>query len=213
MHPLERALRQTVLWLAPALAACLALLAVPQPTNPLGLVIAQLAAVVAFGIALAVSVSRLAPDDEWFAGSGWSATTRRLAGASTLVALTTGAVGLLTLASSAALRLEPSLQFLQLLSALDIAWAGAAVVVGASLKWGAGAAWAGGGLLGVLCVLTLWRYLDNVGFTPEGGWLVSGSDLFRYVIPFDMAAAVVAVVVLVAGAQSVGLTEQAKPQS
>ena len=67
--------------------------------------------------------------------------------------------------------------------------------------------------LGVFCVFSIWRYLDIVGFTESGGWKVSGPDLMQYVIPFDMAAAVVAVVLLWRGSQAGLRTEQARVQS
>lgn len=213
MHPLESSLVLAVRWLVPALAVTPLLLAVPEPGDPFGLVMTQLSIIVLFGVALAVALTgHLA--GIWFPGSGWAPSRRLLAAAASLVAIDTGAVALLTLASSAALRLDPSLQFLQLLSALDIAWAGAAIALGCYLIWNSRrAAWLGGVVLGVFCVFSIWRYLDIVGFTAAGGWRVSGSDLMRYVIPFDMAAAVVALALLWRGAQ-VGLrTEQAKLQS
>ena len=214
MHSLERAVIGTVQWLVPALLASVVLLAVPVQEDPLVLFIGQLSVLVVFGLALAVHLTPLVAGDEWFSESGWSPARRRLAAASTLVALDTGAVALLTLASSAALRLEPSLQFLQLLSGLDIAWAGAAIVFGSYLRWGTRtAAWIGGAILGVFCVFSIWRYLDIVGFTGDGGWQVSGSDLMRHVIPFDVLAAVVAVGVLWTGAHAGLRTEQAKLQS
>jgi hypothetical protein len=213
VNPLERALIATVRWLAPALALCMLLLAVPQQDDPFPVFMIQLAVIVAFGIALALHMTRFVASDAWFSGSGWPAARRRLAAAAALVALTTGAVALVTLASSAALRLEPSLQFLQLLSALDIAWAGAAVALGSYLRWGTRAAWLGGIVLGVFCVFSIWRYLDIVGFTASGGWQVSGSDLMRYVIPYDMVAGAVAVIILWVGAHTGLRTEQARLQS
>jgi hypothetical protein len=213
MHPLEGALILTVRWLVPALVVTPILLVVPQPGDPFGLFVAQLGAIVLFGIALAVALTRHLAGP-WFRETDWAPPRRLLAGAAALVALDTGAIALLTLASSAALRFDPSLQFLQLLSALDIVWAGAAIVAGAYLIWGSKrAAWMGGLLLGVFCVFSIWRYLDIVGFTPAGGWKVSGVDLMRYVIPFDMAAAVVAVVMLWRGAHAGLRTEQARLQS
>ena len=65
----------------------------------------------------------------------------------------------------------------------------------------------------MFCVFSIWRYLDIVGFTATGGWKVSGADLMRYVIPFDMAAAVVAVLLLWRGAHAGLRTEHARPQS
>lgn len=214
MHPLERSLILTFRWLVPALLVTPVLLAVPRPEDPLALFMVQLSLLVGFGIALAVALMRFVYSDQWFAGNAWSVGKRRLAAATALVALDTGAVALVTLASSAALRLDPSLQFLQLLSALDIAWAGAAIAVGSYLRTGArSAGWAGGAILGVFCLYSIWRYLDIVGFTDSGGWKVSGSDLLRYVIPFDVVAAVVAVAILWVGAHAGREIEQARPQS
>lgn len=213
MPPLEQAVVRAALMLLPALLASIVLLAVPFPDDPLWLVIGHLSALVAFGVVLAVRLAPLARHGEWFRGTNWSPPRRRLAGAVAVVVVVSGAVALLTLASSAALRLQPSLQFLQLLSALDIAWAAAAIVVGAELRWGRVSAWGGGLVLGVFCVFSLWRYLDVVGFTENGGWRVSGTDLWRYVIPSDMAAAVAALIVLGAGVRSPQRIEQAKLQS
>ncbi|NNF09094.1 MAG: hypothetical protein HKN74_02305 [Acidimicrobiia bacterium] len=214
MHPVELSVRYVLMWLLPGLLAGVALLAVPRPDDPFLLFIVHLTGLVGFGIALAVGLTRFLDDEAWFAGTGWRPGRIRFAAAALLVALDTGAVALLTLASSAALRLDPSLQFLQLLSALDIAWAGAAIVFGMYLlRRTRTAAWAGGIALGAFCIYSVWQYLDVVGFTPAGGWLVSGSDLMRYVIPFDMAAAIVAVIVLWRGAHAGLRTEQATLQS
>ena len=213
MAPLEQAVVRTTQMLLPALVASIALLAVPSPGDPFGLFMIHLSVLVAFGIVIAVRLVPLASREDWFSATAWPATRRRLAGAVALVAVVTGAVALLTLASSAALRLQPSLQFLQLLSALDIAWAAAAIVIGADLRWGRAAAWVGGLVLGVFCVFSIWRYLDIVGFTEAGGWLLSGADLWRYVIPFDMMAAFAALIILTAGIWSPQRTEQARLQS
>lgn len=214
MVPIEHALVTTVRWTLGALLVTPLLLFVPQQDDPLGLFLVHLSVVVTFGLALAVSLAHLA-HLQWFVGQSWASPTRALAGAAALVALVTGAVALVTLASSAALRFDPSLQFLQLLSTLDIAWAGAAIVIGSELRWGTRAAWIGGLALGVFCVGSIARYLDVVGFTADNGWLVSGADLMTYVIPYDMAAAVAAVAVLVVGTRwaSDQRTEHASAQS
>lgn len=212
MVAVERALIVSARWTLAGLALAPLLLAVSQPADPLVLFLAHLSLVVAFGVGLAVRVSPYVLNP-WFDGQPWDVWMRRLATGMVLVALVTGAVALVTLASAAALRFHPSLQFLQLLSAVDIAWAGTAIVLGSRLRWGVRAAWVGGVALGVVCVATIARYLDAVGFTADNGWLVSGSDLMRYVIPFDMAAGLVAVVVLVMGARAYQPTEQASPQS
>lgn len=113
-------------------------------------------------------------------------------GLSTIV-IVTGTVGLATLASSAALRYQPSTQFLQLLSALDIAWAVATVMVAAYWLWGRRYAVAGGLAVVAVCLWAIWRYLDNVGFGPNGGWRLRAAPLWEYVLIYDMAIAVIAI--------------------
>jgi len=129
----------------------------------------------------------------WFAGSRLRFEQRVLATGVATVILVTGVVGLATLASSAALRFQHSTQFLQLLSALDIAWAAATVMVAAYWLWGRVAALIGGAAVGVLCVATIARYLKEVGFTTRGGWRLRASDLWTYVLPFDTAVALIAI--------------------
>ena len=131
----------------------------------------------------------------------WPENRKRLAGGIALVVIVTGVVGLVTLASSAALRLQPSLQFLQLLSALDIAWAAGAVLIGGYRLWSRRTARVAGLTVGVSCVLSIWNYLRVVGFTADGGWLLDGGQLMRLVLPFDMLAAAIASGVLFAGAR------------
>ena len=113
--------------------------------------------------------------------------------------IVTGVIGLVTLATSGSLRFQPSLQFLQLLSALDIAWAGAAIVFGVWRRWGRTAAIWGGVALGVACVASIWNYLRIVGLGGDGGWAVDGGELMRLVIPSDVMAATVAIVLLWVG--------------
>jgi hypothetical protein len=181
--------------------------------EPLGWFITQLVVLVAIGHAMTITLMNLG-NEPWFVGMAWSPTIRSIASGIGLVVLVTGTVGLITLASSAALGFDPSLQYLQLLSALDIAWAGAALTIGVyrAFSW----LWAlfAGSVLGVICVWSIWNYLTNVGFGPEGSWIVSGPDLARFVIPFDVIAAVMAVVFFLVGVRSqVHATEQPSPQS
>ncbi len=207
---MERAFVGMLPWLAGGLAGSLPLLLVP-PGRPLLVATAQLAAVVALGLAAAVALAPLADAPGWYASAPplW----RRLGAAATVVAIVTGMTGLVALASAAALRLDPSLQFLLVISALDVSWAVAAVVIGGRRGWGTPAAVVGGAALAAGCVAALWWYLDAVGFTPAGGWVVDGGELVRRVLPFDAAAAVAALVVLVAGTRRGQPMAQLSPQS
>jgi len=211
--PIEKALVRTVRWLLGGLVASLPLLFVTVSDEPLGWFVAQLGILVAFGIALTIDLMAYG-DEPWFVGTAWIPAVRETASGIGLVVLVTGTVGLVTLASSAALRFDPSTQFLQLLSALDIAWAGAALAIGVyratSRTWAIVAA----GALGIVCVWSIWNYLSIVDFGPNGSWVVSGSDLMRYVIPFDIAAATMAVGAFLFGVRArLQATEQPRPQS
>ena len=200
LSPLEDAVAVAFPYLAGALVAVSVLLAVPADTDPFVLSIVHLSAVVAVALVIAIRLAPLSERD-WFAGRAWAPWRRRLAGSVSLVVIVTGVTGLLTLASSAALRFQPSLQFLQLLSALDISWAAGAVIVGGHRLWSRRIAGIAGVVVGVACVASIWNYLRVVGFTGDGGWLVDGAELMRLVIPFDMLAAIVAGLTLVWGAR------------
>ena len=214
MPAAEAVLLRSVPWLIGGLAVSGLLLLLPVSGSDQSLyrVIGHLSALVAFGFALTTQVAPLT-DEPWFSITSASPRLRGLGGAAVTIAVVTFAVALVTLASSAALRYDPSLQFLQLLSAMDIAWVVAAVFIGARWRWGIAAAWIGGILIGVACVWSIWRYLDAVGFTADGGWLVSGPELVRLVIVFDIMAALVAVGVVVIGALRRYSTAQRSPQS
>jgi hypothetical protein len=196
--PMERVVLAAVPFLVAGLVLSLPLLLVTRTPPPITPVIVHLSGLVLLGLVTAVWLAPLAGAD-WFLGRAWSAWWRLVASGVTVVVITTGVVGLVTLASSAALQFPPSMQFLQLLSALDIAWAGGALVVGAHRAWGRAAAVAAGVVLGVVCVFAIWRYLDVVGFGPSGEWIVDGPALWRNVIPADTAAALVAIVVFTYG--------------
>ena len=214
MSPVERALARSLIWLAAGLlvSVLLVFLPHPEPGRLLLVVTFHLGAVVAFGLGVALDLARFT-EGPWFAGMGASLLLRRVGAMASIIALTTGIVALVTLASSAALGYEPSLQFLQLLSALDIAWAAAGLMFGVRLMAGDRWALVAGLMLVVICIWSIWRYLDVVGFTADGGWLVSGPDLWRYVLPFDIAAAALAITALAAGLRSSQPTEQRSPQS
>ncbi len=168
-------------------------LLVPQPDDPLLTATVHLALLVVFSIGLTFHLAPLA-DEPWFDGLNMGEQGRRALTWVSIIVMVTGATGLVTLATSAALRYDPSLQFLQMLSSTDIAWAAAAVTLGFRRRFGAGVASSAAGVLGVVCVWSIWRYLDTVGFTVDGGWLLRASQINRLVLPYDMAAAVIAVV-------------------
>lgn len=196
MNGLERATARTIRWLLPGLIVTPFLLVTPPPHGSTPWILVHLTVLVTFGLILTMALFEEL-DTPWFDRLG--RITRLLASAASLVALATGAVGLLTLASSAALRLDPSLQFLQLLSALDIVWAAGATALGARLLGGRRVGWLAGGAIVAICVWSVAAYLNAVGYTPTGGWLVDGNAMWRYILPYDMAAAAIAITTLVLG--------------
>ncbi|MEX0700164.1 MAG: hypothetical protein WD354_10590 [Acidimicrobiia bacterium] len=163
--------------------------------------IVHLSALVLFGLFLVRDLARFL-DGSWFLWLGQ--VSRHVAAGAAVVALTTGAVALVTIATSAALRFDASLQFLQLLSALDIAWVVAATLLGVRWLAGKGIGDLAGTMIGIVCVWSIWNYLQIVGFAEDGGWLVDGSAMLRYVIPYDIVAAVVATTALTTGARRAG---------
>ena len=212
-RPAETAIVVAAPYLIGGVMAGLPLLLVPGDVSRLVLVTLHLSALVTLALALAL---RLAPliDEDWFLDRSWSHRRRRLAAAAVLIAIVALVIGLVTLVTSAALRLQPSLQFLQLLSALDIAWAVAALVIGLRALAGRATAVTGGVVLDVVCVAALWNYLRIVGFEADGGWLLDGDRLMQLVIPADMVAASLAAVVLVMGVRRLDQPlEQASDQS
>jgi len=152
----------------------------------------QLVLLVALGFLL---TTRLLPftDTIWFGSSSLRGVGRVYGTGLVVIVIVAGTVGLVALASSAALRLQPSTQFLQLLSALDIAWAAATVMV--ALYWlrGKRAALVGGAMVGIVCIASIARYLDAVGFTPRGRWRLDAASLWEYVLPYDIAVALIAI--------------------
>lgn len=195
-HPLERALVLATKWTLIGASVSVSLLAVPESftsRNRLIVTTVHLSVIVLSATVLSWRLNDLV-DQEFFPD------VRRpwLASTVSIVAVVVGFGALVTLASSAALRYDPSLQFLQLLSALDVAWSAAAFgfgmrVVAGSERVGRWAALA----LDAICVFSIWNYLRVVGFTSDGGWLVDRGELLSLVIPFDVAAAVMAISALI----------------
>ena len=201
-HPLENLLKRglkSVLWAGIPLAA--ASLLIPAPSDDTTLywyVIVQLTVIQAAVLMFVIVVSPTV-DQDWFAD------TRRpwLARTASLVALAVGVAALITLAASAAARYQPSLQFLQLLSSLDIAWVVAALYLGGRVLWGQRIAITAGVMLLVACVVSIAVYLHRVGFTAEGGWLVDGGQLLRVVLPSDVMAALISMTVVLLASRRV----------
>ena len=179
---------------------------------PFTLVVVHLTVLVLLGLAASLRLAPFAGAD-WFLGRPWTSFWRAIASGVSVVFLVTGMVGLVTLASSAALRYPPSLQFLQLLSALDIAWAGAALVVGVYRAWRLPAAVVAGSILAVVSASGRSGGIWTLSASARAG---SGSStrrvLMRRVLPFDIAAAVMAVGALLFGTRRQAM-EQASPQS
>ena len=195
------------MWVIP-LSAFMLFIEAPSPEE--GLLAYSTIHLLLLQLAVLVLAAELAP----LLNTPWFPAVRRqwLASAVSLVALVTGFAALLTLATSAAARYDPSFQFLQLLSSLDIAWVTSAMFFGAWRMWGRTAAWVLGTVIIVVCVASIAFYLNVVGFTPAGGWLVDGGELLRIVIPADMVAAIAAIAVLL-GAGFSQPTVQRNPQS
>ena len=149
-------------------------------------------------------------DDPWFENvkRSW------LASSASLIAGAVGFSALLTLGTSAAARYDVSLQFLQLLSSLDIAWVVAALYLGTRALANRRLAIPAGSALLIACVASIAIYLSVVGFSADGGWLVDGAELMRIVLPSDLMAAIISLtVLLIASSRKVQPTEQARLQS
>ena len=211
-HPLETtlgtALRLLLIWGVPL---SLAALIFPAPSPGDSLLVYVTVHLIVLQTATLVLTIRLAPlsDTPWFAGLRY----QWLASAASLVAVAVGFAALLTLATAAAARYDPSLQFLQLLSSLDIAWVVAALYLGSRVLWSKTAALVAGTVILIACVASITLYLNEVGFTSDGGWLVDGQAMMTIVLPADMVAAVISITVLLLASRRSQPTAQAKPQS
>lgn len=211
-HPAEtilsRGLSKLLIWGIPLSIAALVF---PSPKDGalLAYTLIHLTAIQVLTLMFTVSIAGHI-DDEWFGES------RRpfLARSAALIAASVGFSALLTLATSAAARYDVSLQFLQLLSSLDIAWVVAALYLGTVKLWGRVAGAVLASFLVAACVWSIAAYLQAVGFGPDGEWVVNGSQMMRIVLPADLAAAVVSLSLLFAAARVADQpTEQPSPQS
>lgn len=211
-QPLEAilaiSLKRLLMW---GVALSLGMFLVPAPAVGDSLLFYNLAHLTVLQIATYALVIELTPltDRPWFASTkrSW------LASVVSLIAVVVGFSALLTLATSAVARYDVSLQFLQLLSSMDIAWVVAALYIGARKLWGNGTAAVLGSIILAACVASIALYLQTVGFTESGGWLVDSEAMYRIVISSDTVAAILSLTVLLAAVRSVQRTEQAKPHS
>lgn len=194
--------------------APLSLIALVRPAPPAGngLFGYLLAHLVVIQVATLALVIEMAPESD----RPWFGHNRRpsLATAASLVAVAVGFSALLALATSAAARYDVSLQFLQLLSSLDIAWVVGALYLGVRLLRGRALATVAGSFLLAACVASIGVYLREVGFGPGGSWLVDGEAMLRIVISADVAAAVLSTGALLWGVRRLDQpTAQPRPQS
>lgn len=201
-NPLEQAVVAAAPWLLAGLLISAPLLLIPASSDRRWDLIIQLAILVAFSLGLTWRLGPIDPEG-WFADRDWSSPFRFLAVTAALVVIVTGVTALVTLASTASLRFQPSLQFLQLLSALDIAWVVAGTTLAARRLWGRWVAAAAGIAMSIVCVLSIALYLAEVGLDADGGWLVDAGQMLRLVLPFDLVAAVMTLtLVAMAGRKS-----------
>jgi hypothetical protein len=201
-HPFEVGLRVGTRWVIYGVVASVAGFLVPHDSDTTRLWVVSLH-VTALTVFIFALTNRLAAAFDPVVFDHFGAFGRRLGTDAALVALVTGATALVTLASSATLGYQPSLQFLQLISALDIAWTTAGFYLG--VRRLSGARWAGpaaGVFMGSMCVMSLVRYLMAIGFGPDGGWDVQGAQMLRLVIPADTVAAVLTIGALILGARA-----------
>ena len=202
MHTIEHSLAVVARWALPALVVSLVGLAVPGEWNLEAVFLTHLSLLAIWSLGLGRNlVHSVSTHGLWF--SHLAAPKARRATAVGLVAAVSFATMLVTLASSAALRYDPSTQFLQLLSAFDIAWVVTGLIIGLSFRVGRGKWMAAGVAMTVMCVFSIYLYVDAVGFGPNGEWLVRASEMLRLVIPFDVAAAVMTTAAILWGSSVV----------
>jgi hypothetical protein len=187
-------------WLLGGLTVAALLLLLPGDLDLTAVFLVHLSALTVLGVIVAARIAPLLVG-RWYVGYILSDTWRRLVAGVSLVVVATGVIGLVDLASSAALRFTPSVQYLQLLSALDIAWVVAATLIGARHLWGRKVGIAAGSVIGIFCVASIANYLRVVGFSEDGEWILDGGELMLLVIPGDVLAATVAIAILIVAAR------------
>lgn len=192
VSPFERAVLISFPWLIAGLLLSIPLLLLPASSDRRWDLLIHLSLLVIFSLGL---TWRLAPlrGERWFRSRNWTEARLHLTGTTVMIVIVTGVTALVTLASAAALRFEPSLQFLQLLSALDIAWVVAGTTLAVGSLWGRVPAIVAGVMMSIICVTSIALYLAEVGLDDQQGWLVDSEQMLRLVIPFDVMAAAITV--------------------
>jgi hypothetical protein len=200
--PAEVTLFRSLPWLAAGLAAALVvrilrgrLVSAPRITIFTVHLSAMLALVLTAALALVPLTS-----SKWFQNSGLPEVGRLMASGASLTILLAAGIAAVSIASSAALGYRPSLSYLQLLASADAGMATAGTSVGLAWAFGPAVATLGGASVAAVCVWSIWRYLDVVGFEANGGWKVDKQALWRYVYPYDVAALMLVASAIVIGA-------------
>ncbi len=189
---LEHAVLTAFPWLMVGLALAPPLLLLPGSSDRRWDLIVHLTLLVGFSLALTWRLAGYHAKP-WFTDRHWSAPQTYFVSTASLVVIVTGVTALVTIASAAALRFDPSLQFLQLLSALDIAWVVAGTTLAVRSLWGPTRAAVAGVMMSIVCIISIALYLAKVGLGPTGGWVVDGGEMLRLVLPFDVVAALMTV--------------------
>lgn len=194
----EQVLTRSLMWSTAGAACAVPILVLPQPDDPLLTMTVHLSLLVLFGIAL---VFHLAPlvEEPWFDGlglgtGGRTALTWMVAGAQAILAC-----GLATIATAAAFRYAPSVQFLVLLAVLGVVASITIAALGARRRFGPTVAGWTAVAIGAVGVWPIWRYGATVGFTPDGGWLVDGGEVLRVIVPVDLIRWAVALTLFTMG--------------
>lgn len=198
MSSVETALIRTLLWTSVGVAAAFPTLVVPAPQDPR---LTALVHMTLLGLCAMALVFHLAPltDEPWFGGGNLGLVGRRAAGWLAVTAMVIASAATVAAATAAALRYDPSMQYLIVVGAAFAALPGALAALGTRRRFGPGAAAAAAGVIAGVVVWSLWRYLDRVGVGVDGAWVVDGARFGTLVVPFLAAAWVAAAMLFTAG--------------
>jgi hypothetical protein len=202
VNPAERAALRAGIWASAGMAAAVPLLVIPQPgTGPRLPALVHLGLLGAFAIGLAFHLAPVA-DRPWLTGTTIGEAARWAGAGLVVAAMVAASASGVAVATGAALRFDPSLQYLQVLATLHLSVTASLVVLGARRRFGGAIAAVGAAAMVAAGLWTEWRYLGAVGFTPAGGWVVDGSEMRVIVLPFLAGSAAAAAAAFAAGAGS-----------